>query len=79
MASVVLLLFASTNITNSPVYAGWKISLIDCPLAAEDEPGMIPLGNQQTLNHQECVLEVNPVLNQIKDLKGRSQALRGYL
>ncbi|MEN8764139.1 MAG: peptide chain release factor 2 [Thiogranum sp.] len=34
---------------------------------------------RQTSNRQGVVLEVNPVLNQIKDLKGRSQALRGYL
>jgi hypothetical protein len=35
--------------------------------------------NQYALNQQGVVLEVNPVLNQIKDLRGRSQALRGYL
>lgn len=40
---------------------------------------MIPVLIWQALNQQGVVLEVNPVVNQIKDLKGRSQALRGYL
>ena len=41
--------------------------------------GMMRQFRLQARFRAESVLEVNPVMNQIKDLKGRCESLRGYL
>lgn len=47
-------------------------------------PGLMPVGRGATVLRPSCprvlpTMEINPILNSIKDLSERTQTIRGYL